>query len=339
MQPRLRLRSLLCLALAGAAALTLSAAAAREAAAAPSPSTAAAKAVKYLRAHQQKAGGFADSGTSASQVTPWVIMAIRAAGGDPASWRRSGGRTTVQYLQQVDIGRVAAAGTPRNPAATYAKYILAYKALRRTDLIRNAGARRIDLVGRLLAYQDPARGKFTTSAGGKGDYAAVSTTTYAILALKAAGASESRRLKAVAWLKARANESGGYSWNPGSTPDVDSTGAAIQALRAGGVSSGSSVVRGALRFMRDKQRSDGGFAYFNGGSTVESTSLAAMGIVAAGQDPAGSAWRRGGRSPISFLCGKQAPNGSFYHVGTISSAPLLSTSCALIAIKKGRLPL
>jgi hypothetical protein len=325
--------------LAGAAALTLSAAAAREAAAAPSPSTAAAKAVKYLRAHQQKAGGFADSGTSASQVTPWVIMAIRAAGGDPASWRRSGGRTTVQYLQQVDIGRVAAAGTPRNPAATYAKYILAYKALRRTDLIRSAGARRIDLVSRLLAYQDPTRGKFTTSAGGTGDYAAVSTTTYAILALKAAGGSESRRLKAIAWLKNRAHESGGYSWNPGSTPDVDSTGAAIQALRAGGVGASSNVVRGALRFMRDKQRSDGGFAYFSGGSTVESTSLAVMGIVAAGQDPAGSAWRRSGRSPIFFLCGKQAPNGSFYHVGTISSAPLLSTAYALIAIKKGRLPL
>jgi len=338
-QPRRPLRNVFCLILAGVGSHHKSVAATSEAVAVPSSRTAVAGAVKYFQAHQQKAGGFADSGTSATQVTPWVVMAIRAGGGDPATWHRSGGRTTVQYLQQVDIGRVAAAGTPRNAATTYAKYILAYKALRRTDLMRSAGARRIDLVSKLLAYQDPAKGKFTTGAGGTGDYAAISTTTYAILALKAAGGGESRRLKAVGWLKAQAHDSGGYSWNPGSTPDVDSTGAAIQALRAGGVSSSSSVVRNALRFMRDKQRSDGGFASFSGGSTVESTALAVMGVLAAGQDPTGSAWRRSGHSPSYFLCGKQAPNGSFYHLGAISSAPLLSTAYAVIALEKRRLPL
>jgi squalene-hopene cyclase-like protein len=310
-----------------------------EAGAVASTTTVVNKALKYFKSRQQRSGGFTAGGTSAAHMTPWVVMAIRAAGKNPATWRKSGGKTTVGYLQSVDIKKLATSGSPRNPAATYAKYILAYKALRRTDLIRKAGKRRVHLLSKLLAYQNRSNGRFTTRVGGTGSYAAISTTTYAILALKAADNSKNRRLQAARWLRGQAHSSGGFSWNPGGTPDVDSTGAAIQALRACGVSPNSSVIRNALKFMRSRQRSDRGFPYYTGGSTVESTSLAVMGIVWAGQNPTGSAWRKNGRSPLYYLRTKQSSNGSFYHIGRIKAAPLMSTSYAVIALKKKRLPL
>ncbi|MBM3146967.1 MAG: hypothetical protein FJ000_03625 [Actinobacteria bacterium] len=197
----------------------------------------------------------------------------------------------------------------------------------------------MDLVDKLLAYRDPASGRFTTAAGGKGSYAAISTTTYAILALKAAGRASNARARAAQWLRTQAHSSGGFSWNPGGSPDVDSTGAAIQALRAGGVSSSSGVVRSALKFMKGKQQPGGGFAYDFGGSVLESSVLAIQGIVAAGQDPEGAAWRRGGKSPLYYLRTMQARDGSFYHLGRISATPLLATSYAVMGLKKKKLPL
>jgi hypothetical protein len=332
---------MLCGAAIGAAlSLTLAAATApADATALPSTSTAVKKALKYLKSRQTRSGGFSAKGMSQSAATPWVVMAVRAAGQDPAKWRRAGGKTPIQYMQGLDIERLAQGTTPRNPAATYSKYILAYKAARKTSLTRRAGRKRIDLVVKLLTYQDPASGRFTTTAGGKGSYAAINTTTYAVLALKAAGRASAARARAVRWLRTQAHSSGGFSWNPGGSPDVDSTGAAVQALRAGGVSSSSGVIRSALKFMKAKQQRDGGFAYDFGGSVLESSALAIQGIVAAGQDPAGAAWRRGGKSPVYYLHTMQARNGSFYHLGRISATPLLATSYAVMGLKKRKLPL
>jgi len=325
-------------AIAAALPLTLTAAAPPDATALPSTSTAVKKALGYLKSRQTRSGGFSAKGMSQSAATPWVLMAVRAAGQDPAKWRRAGGKTPIQYLQGLDIERLALGTTPKNPAATYSKFILAYKAARKASLIRRAGTKRVDLVGKLLDYQDPG-GRFTTAADGKGSYAAISTTTYAILALKAAGRASDARARAVQWLRTQAHGNGGFSWNPGGSPDVDSTGAAIQALRAGGVSSSSDVIRDALKFMKGKQQGNGGLPYDFGGSVVESSVLAIQGIVAAGQDPTSSSWRKNGSSPVYYLRTMQAKDGSFYHLGRISATPLLATSYAVMGLKMKKLPL
>lgn len=294
-----------------------------------------ARALSYLRAHQTKAGGFQASLEPPAATTPWCIMAIAAAGQSPAGWHRSGGRTPIQYLQSIDLRAAATADTSQagNAATFYAKVIIAYDAAHRRDLIKHAGARRINLVQELLAYQSDS-GLF--SANG----AEVNTTSWAIMGLKASGRAASAQAKAVAWLRSHAASNGGFSWNEGGAPDADSTAAAVEALRAGGVKSSSTVVRRALAYLRTQQQDNGGFASdFGSSATAESTAWAIQAIVASGGNPSGSAWKRGSHTPLAFLGRLQAASGAFYHVGHLLSAPLLTTSETVVALERRPYPL
>jgi prenyltransferase beta subunit len=315
------------------AALGATVAAAQPASAAATPVS---RALTYLRSHQSLAGGFY-VGSSAEQpyMTPWCIMAIAAAGQSPTAWHRPGGRNPIAYLQTLDLRRLAESmsGSSANAAAFYAKLILAYHAAGQSSLIARAGKYRIDLVVRLLAFQD-ASGRFAANG------AEVNTTTWAILALKAAGRAATQRARAVVWLKTHAAPNGGFSWNQGGAPDTDSTAAAVQALRAGGVASSSTVIRRALSYLHTKQAANGGFiSGFGSSANAESTAWTVQAIVAAGQNPAAIAWRKTGKSPLDYLLSLQAPAGAFYHFGRILSAPLLTTSEAIIALQRRPFPL
>jgi prenyltransferase beta subunit len=301
--------------------------------AAPAPVN---KALTYFHQCQTKAGGFLAKGSTQAEMTPWVMMAIARAGQSPASWREPGGRTPVQYLQSLDLERMALkqSGSAANVPNFYAKAIIAYKAARQAGLIGRAGSKRIDLVAKLLAYQDHS-GRFTTARGGGGNYAAISTTTYAILALKASGRSAGARAKAVAWLQTQASPSGGFSYMSGGAVDVDSTAAVIQALRAGGVGSTAAVIQDGLRYIRQRQQANGGFTYAMGGGTnVESSAQAAEAAIAAGENPESSAWRNAGKSALDYIRSKQTSSGLFYHLGTTVATPLLTTAQAVIALQK-----
>jgi prenyltransferase beta subunit len=268
-------------------------------------------------------------------MTPWCIMAIAAAGQAPTAWHRAGGRDPLAYLQSLDLQRLAQSmsGASANAATFYAKVIIAYDAAGRRSLVGRAGSHRIDLVTRLLAFQD-ASGRFAANG------AEVNTTTWAILALKAAGRGTAQRARAVTWLRAQAAPNGGFSWNQSGAPDTDSTAAAVQALRAGGVPASATVVRRALSYLHAQQIPGGGFiSGFGSSANAESTAWAVQAIVAAGQDPAGAAWRKAGRSPLDFLRSLQSPSGAFYHFGRVLSAPLLTTSEALIALQRRPFPL
>lgn len=294
------------------------------------------RALAYLRAHQTKAGGFV-AGPAAQQplMTPWCVMAIAAAGQSPTSWRRPGGRDPIAYLQSLDLQKIAQAqtGSSANEATFYAKLILAYSAAGRRSLTARAGTRRIDLVAKLLDFQDSS-GRFIDNN------ADINTTTWAVLALKAAGRAQAPRSRAVGWLKAQAAANGGFSWKQGGAPDTDSTAAAIQALRAGGVASSNVVIRRALAYLRSQQASNGGFKYgFSASTNAESTAWAVQAIKAAGQNPQGKTWRRGGKSGLDYLRRLQAPSGAFYHFGRVLATPLLTTAEAVIALRLRAFPL
>jgi hypothetical protein len=303
----------------------------------------ASKALAYFHRCQTKAGGFTTQGAPQAQMTPWVIMAIKAAGQNPSGrlWRKHG-HTPVQYLQSVDLERIAKADTSSAASVPgfYAKVIMAYKAAGWTDRLSRAGSRRIDLIASMLSYQDAGSGKFTTSPGGSGTYAAVNTTAFACLALKGAGRAKPALTSAAGWLKTQATSSGGFPWNPGGSADVDTTAAVVQALiRSGAVSRSDAVITGALSYARQQEQDNGGFTSGFGGTTnVESTALVVQAIAAAGQDPAAAAWRQGGRTPLDYIVSKQAANGSFYHFGITVSVPLLSTSQAVMGLVRRPLP-
>ncbi|MEZ5124983.1 MAG: prenyltransferase/squalene oxidase repeat-containing protein [Thermoleophilia bacterium] len=298
------------------------------------------KALTYFHKAQTSGGGFGASGERAS-VTPWVVQAIAAAGKDAAAFRKSGGKSPITYLQSLDIKRQALSGTgsTRNPAAFYAKMIVTYRSARETALITKAGKKRINLVTSLLAYRSNQNGSFTTELNGQGSYASVSTTAWAVIALKAAGKSKSQLAKSVTWLRKRQLSSGGFSYTPGGSPDTDSTAAVVQALRAGGVSSTASSIKRALAYLRSQQSSNGGFTSGMTSTTnAESTAWAIMAIRSANQNPNGASWKRGGKSPISFLLSLQSSSGAFYHYGKTLAMPLLTSSQAVVALSGKKYP-
>ena len=323
MRPR---RLLAALILAATLILVAQAAHSTEARAASVP-----RALSYLRAHQTKAGGFSGPSQSQAAATPWCILAIAAAGQSPASWHRSAGQTPIHYLQSIDLA--AAAQQTSNPATFFAIVALAYHSAHQNGLISNAGSRHINLITKLLAYRRPS-GAFVFGAN------SVNTTTWAIVALKAAGSSSTARLAAAAWLQRQQSGNGGFSYREGGSPDSDDTAAAIQALRAGGVASSSAVIRRALAYLRSQQLTNGGMASgFGAGANTESTAWTIQAVVAGGGNPAGSSWKKSGHTLTGFLSGMQAPSGLFYHIGTIPSAPLLTTSQAIVALKRRPYPL
>lgn len=299
------------------------------------------KAIAYFRSAQLTQGGFGPSGQTAS-MTPWVVQAIAATGADVSGFKRSGGRSPIAYLQSLDIDgeALSGSGATRNPANVYTKMIIAYRAAGASSSIKAAGSKRIDLVSRLLAYKNSQSGAFSATQGGASTYAAISTTSWAVIALKAARVSSSQYDESVSWLARQQESNGGFSFTPGGAPDADSTAAAVQALRAGGVAASSPTIKRAIAYLHTQQMTNGGFVSGMGAATnAESTAWAVQAIRAAGQNPAGAAWKKGGKTPIAFLLSLQSGSGAFYHYGTTLAAPLLTTSQVVIALSGKTYPL
>jgi len=302
-------------------------------------------ALDFLHAKQRASGGFSSSGTSADpSLTPWVVMAIAAAHENQALWRSSDGKTpiatgggTTGYLQGINIDQAAnGSQVQSNAPATYAKFILAYVAAGRSDLVSHAGSGSINLRTKLLSYQDLSDGHFSPLDPGM--YAAVNTTTWAVLALKAIGETGSDFTGAVAWLKQQQGADGGFPSEPGDPDDIDDTAAAIQALRAGGLGTGSQVVTDALAYLHARQRADGGFPDYpsDGRSYAESTAWVIQALIATGQDP--QSWNKGSHTPLTFLRGLQVSSGAFQHRPGLLATELLTTSEAVIALSDRKFP-
>jgi hypothetical protein len=302
-------------------------------------------ALDFLHAKQCASGGFSASAAAADPaLTPWVVMAIAAAHENQAQWRSSDGKTPIAtgggaagYLQSINIDEVANGSQAQsNAPATYAKFMLAYVAAGRSDLVSHAGSGSINLRTKLLSYQDLTDGHFSPLDPGK--YAAVNTTTWAVLALKAIGENGSAFADAVAWLRRQQGADGGFPSEPGKPDDIDDTAAAIQALRAGGVGSGSQVVTDALAYLHARQRADGGFPDYpsDGRSYAESTAWVIQALIATGQDP--QSWNKGSHTPLTFLRGLQVSSGAFQHRSGLLATALLTTSEATIALSDRKFP-
>jgi hypothetical protein len=310
-------------------------------------------ALDYLHAKQVKTGGFGVGTSADAQMTPWVVMAIAAAGESPQSarWTRDG-NNPLHYLQSIDLQSAAgSASTQVNVPAFYAKVILAYVAANRTDLVGSAGAKGINLITELEKYQDnaptlsgssdpnPNYGAFSPWGGSSTNpYAKINTTIWAVLALRAAGETNGRLSAAVDWLAAHQGTSGGFGSQAGALPDVDDTAAAIMALRAGGLSADNAVVIQAVAYLRTQQNPDGGFPDRHGDSSyAESTSWAIQALIAAGENPA--TWTKGSATPITFLKKLQRRSGLFEHRDGLVANPLMTTTEATIALSGRPFPL
>ena len=207
-----------------------------------------ASSVQYVLARQQADGGFAEpGGRSTAALTAWAVLALAAAGTQPAHAtdaaaflaRQEPGSATDLELTTLAI---AALGHPVDGLAAQ------IEGLRRPD-------------GRI--------GALTTS------------TVWGVLALRTAG--HAAGPTTVRWLLRQQTRAGGWSWVPGGHADVDDTSIAVQALRSAGVSRRGRALTRALAFLRATQNADGGFGQVRGApSNAQSTARALQAFAAAG---------------------------------------------------------
>ena len=246
----------------------------------------------YLAAHKQADGGFAESGgTAQPDLTAWATLGLAAAGQPPD-------RTTTSYLQRAVNG----AGT-----TDVALITLALAALHKSPPSQ---------FGFIQPRSDGSIGKL------------VNSTVWWVLALRALD--RSVPATTLRYLLEQQRPSGGWSWYPNGAPDSNDTAAAIEALRAAGVT-GAAVRRG-LAYLRKLERKDGGFALIPGrASDSQSTAWAIQAFVAAGKKPPTAAFR--------FLGTMRRSDGSYRYSARYAVTPVWVTAQVLPALARKAFPL
>ena len=156
----------------------------------------------------------------------------------------------------------------------------------------------------------------------------VNATIWTILALRQAG--EPAPAALVTSLRHAQRPNGGWSWLAGGAADANDTAAAIQALRAAGVT-GRPIDRG-VAFLRRHQNADGGFELTLGrGSDTQSTAWAIQALLAAGRAPGTPAFR--------YLARMRRPDGSYRYNARYVTTPLWVTAQVLPALARKPFPL
>lgn len=138
-----------------------------------------------------------------------------------------------------------------------------------------------------------------------------------------------------------------FSGDPSGTDlDIDTTGLAIQMLVASGADVADDSTARGVGFLARAQRTSGAWSAF-GFDDPNSTSLAILGITAAGGDVATSCWRNAAEpalagvpytSPISWLEGRQAADGHIASPNDGFGVNTFATSQSVQAISRTWLP-
>ena len=246
----------------------------------------------YLTSAQQSDGGFAEVGrTSDPALTAWATFGVVAADANADTRARA-----LTYLREHE-------DSGRSDTDT------ALLALARIAL----GDRPDELLARLRTVKPGAL---------------VNAEIWAILALRGAGEpAPSSLLRDLLAAQAR---SGGWSWAKGGRPDSNDTAAALEALRAAGVT-GTPITRGvaALRTFRTR---DGGYSLTRGrDSDAQSTAWAIQALFACGKRPDAAAWR--------FLSRLRRADGSYRYTRRYGTTPVWVTAQVAPALAGRPFPL
>jgi energy-coupling factor transport system substrate-specific component len=226
-------------------------------------------------------------------LTAWAALGLRAAGADTGQ--------ALDYLTAHESGLTEATDVEL--------VALAESAL---------GRRPVALLARIRAFQR-ANGQIGPT---------VNSTIWGILALRQAG--ERAPKGAVRFVLRRQAKNGGWAWYAGGQPDSNDTAAAIEALRASGLS-GRPIRRG-LAYLHRLQNRDGGFELTPGrGSDAQSTAWAVQAFVAARRPPP--------KGALAYLRRLRRPDGSFRYSRRYATTPVWVTAQVLPALARKPFPL
>jgi Prenyltransferase and squalene oxidase repeat len=254
----------------------------------------AATPVGYLQGRQAPEGAFSEPGGAPGPLlTAWAALGLRAAGADT-------GRA-LDYLVAHEGGLTEATDVELVAVAESA-----------------LGRRPARLLDRIRGLQRP-NGRIGPS---------VNSTVWAILALRQAGERAPRA--AVRFVLREQARNGGWAWYAGGAPDSNDTAAAIEALRAAGVS-GKPIRRG-LAYLHKLQNRDGGFELTPGrGSDAQSTAWAVQAFLAAR--------RHAPKGALAYLRLLRRPDGSFRYSKRYATTPVWVTAQVLPALTRQPFPL
>jgi len=256
----------------------------------------------WLAGQQNSDGGWGASlgDDSSLETTAWAMLGLESVGRSPLDITR-GGHGPVGYLR-------GHAGELKSPGAL-ARTILALQGAKVNP--RSFGGR--NLVEALLKRRR-----------GNGSFEGWPTSTaFAIVALRSAGATGGLS-ETISWLvKAQGND-GGWGDTPGSPSSADSTAAALEAIP------GTEAAQRGLAYLRKHQRPSGGFALGGAGAVnSQSTAWAVQGLLAVGAD-AGSA-KDGNKSGLEYLAARQADDGHYSYSASSDQTPIFVTAQAVAA--------
>ena len=154
------------------------------------------------------------------------------------------------------------------------------------------------------------------------------TIVWTILARRQASMAVPKPLVKV--LLGRQAKSGGWGWDRNVAPDSNDTAAAVQALRAAGVS--GAPIRRALTYLRSVRAANGGFALVRGREPdAQSTAWAIQAFLAAGS--------RVPERAFTFLRSLLRPDGSYRYSRQYTTTPVWVTAQVLPAMLRKPFPL
>ncbi|NNJ09891.1 hypothetical protein EKD04_006085 [Chloroflexales bacterium ZM16-3] len=257
------------------------------------------RALAALRDTQGADGAWSPYGSPDVGGTLDAILAFSAAGYDSGTVTASGGGTSALGFLSTAVFTYTRDDSAKIFPAQTGKAILSIVAAGADPAAFgvNPGGGTLNLVADLEGAFDPATGTYTTTAmrGFSSGAASPVSQSFAILGLAAAG----RPIPANAVTSLRGFQDADGTWGT----SIDTTGLALQALRAAGVSAADPAIVKAIAYLRAQQDALGGW------DNPNSTAFAIQGLLAAGEDLAN--WRKAGRSPYEALALYQKPDGPF----------------------------
>jgi len=260
------------------------------------------RSVAYLERAQNADGGFglAPGEPSTQLASAWAAIGLGAAGEDPAALAR-GGHTVVAWIRS-HRHQLQGAGD-----------------IERTILALAAARAPLGTLVEELARRRRADG----SVGEQSNL-----TSFAILALRAAGAGAGRAT--LAWLERQQNADGGFSFAVRGDPsDLDDTAAAIEALS--GAAAPAGVLARARAYLAAGENADGGFPQQPGGESNAQSTAWAVQALAALHAPT--------QRPLAYLRARLQPSGAVAYSAGVTITPVWVTAEALAAFAGAPLPL
>jgi hypothetical protein len=272
--------------------------------AATTEETAINKALRWLRTQQQANGSIPTAVSGTYNGTSQAVLAIATANQDPNAWLSSGNTSPLDFLANQAVTQTDTITETGNTAWLTLAVVSAGK-----NPYSFGG---VNLVDTLQSYYDASTGQY----GLVGDVPvqALSMMALSVAVTDSQYITQTVPVTATNLLRSWQDASGGwghaYPCTGYCSPDVDNTALVIQALIAAGEPFSSTSIVKALDFLKTQQGDDGGFQLW-GTSNANSTAWGIQALIAAGQDPDGTAWARHGNTPVSFLSSLQTGAGYF----------------------------